>query len=134
MHEFEQVRHWLFLQIHPGNWFGNIVAGIVVYFFITLCWQWFLKKWVKKGLAKIHAEALAKHHRDVVKPEADAHHEEHVTLAKRHHAERMAQADIHHKETIDIAVHHHARQMKALSITPPPQPRNAKGHFVKMDK
>ena len=60
-HDFDATRHFLISQSHPVVWWGNIVAGVVVFVVVDICWQLFLKKWVKRGLAKIHAEELKKH-------------------------------------------------------------------------
>jgi hypothetical protein len=72
-HDFDATRHFLAAQVHPGNWFGNIVAGVVVFVIVDVCWQSFAKKWVKAALAKIHREELERHHREVVQPALDAH-------------------------------------------------------------
>jgi len=74
--------HFLYQQCQLDTWFGNVVAGVVVFFFVDVCWQLFLKKWVKEAIAKIHREELTRHHKEVVQPALDAHLEEvkkHVT-------------------------------------------------------
>jgi flagellar biosynthesis/type III secretory pathway M-ring protein FliF/YscJ len=86
-HYFDATRHFLAGQVHPGNWFGNIVAGVVVFIIIDVCWRLFAKKFVTQALRKIHAEEIARHHREVVKPEADARHREALRLARQHQTE-----------------------------------------------
>ena len=93
-HDFDATRHFLFVQVHPGVWWGNIVAGLFVFVVVNICWQWFLKKWVHKFLAV----ALKRHHDKVVQPVLDAHHEEQVRLAEVHHAAQMKLAKKHHEE------------------------------------
>jgi len=83
--------HFLYTQIQLTTWFGNVVAGVVVFVVVDICWQLFLKKWLKKALAQIHREELERHHREVVKPEADARHQEALQLARDHHAEHLAE-------------------------------------------
>lgn len=87
-HDFDATRHFLCAQVHPGNWFGNIVAGVVVFVAVDVCWQWFAKKWVKKGLAAIHREELERHHREVVQPALDAH----LAEVKRHVTQRTGRS------------------------------------------
>jgi hypothetical protein len=82
------VWHFLFQQIQWGNWFGNVVAGVVVFVVVDVCWQLFAKKWVKEAIAKIHAEELARHHREVVQPALDAH----LTAVKQHVTKRTGKA------------------------------------------
>ena len=65
--------HFLYQQAQLTNWFGNVVAGVVVFLVVDVCWQLFLKKWVKEAIAEIHKEELARHHKDVVQPALDAH-------------------------------------------------------------
>ena len=84
-HVYFNVWHFLYNQIQLTNWFGNVVAGVVVFVLVDVCWQLFAKKWVKKAIAEIHREELARHHRDVVKPEADARHAELFEQAAKHH-------------------------------------------------
>ena len=81
-HVFFNVWHFLYGQIQLTNWFGNCVAGVVVFIVVDVCWQLFLKKWVKRAIAEIHREELARHHREVVKPEADLRHLEHMNAIK----------------------------------------------------
>jgi len=75
---FFHAWHFLYNQVQLTNWFGNVVAGVVVWFVVTLLWKFFLKKWIKKALAEIHREEIERHHREIVKPEADARHREHL--------------------------------------------------------
>jgi hypothetical protein len=84
-HDFDTTRHFLAAQAQPIVWWGNIVAGVVVFVVVDVCWNLFAKKWVKKAIAEIHREELARHHRDVVKPEADARHAELFEQAAKHH-------------------------------------------------
>lgn len=65
--------HFLYQQTQLTNWFGNVVAGVVVFLVVDVCWQLFLKKWAKEAIAEIHKEELARHHKDVVQPALDAH-------------------------------------------------------------
>jgi zona occludens toxin (predicted ATPase) len=81
-HDFDATRHFVAGQVHPGNWFGNIVAGVVVFLVIDVCWRLFAKKLVTNAIRKIHAEEIARHHREVVKPEAEARHAEALKAAK----------------------------------------------------
>jgi hypothetical protein len=96
-HDFDASRHFLAGQVHPGNWFGNIVAGVVVFIFVDVCWRLFAKELVTKFVRKIHAEEIARHHREVVKPEADARHAEAMAQAERHNASQRRQARYHHE-------------------------------------
>jgi hypothetical protein len=83
-HDFDATRHFLFLQIHPVIWWGNIVAGLVVFVVINICWALFLKKWVHK----FAAEVLRRHHEKVVAPLLKAQHEEHMAHLRhiiKHH-------------------------------------------------
>ena len=91
MHAYFHAWHFLYTQIQLTNWFGNVVAGVVVFVVVDVCWQLFLKKWVKAEIAKIHAEELRKHQ---IKVEA--------------HAERL------HKEVLDQAENHHQSHLAAL--------------------
>jgi hypothetical protein len=34
-HDFDATRHFIAVQVHPGNWFGNIVAGVVVFIILV---------------------------------------------------------------------------------------------------
>lgn len=88
-HDFDATRRFLFLQVHPVIWWGNIVAGVVVFIVINICWQWFLKKWVKAGLSKLHRKDLATHHEEVVKPLLEAQHKAVLEQAAKHHDEHM---------------------------------------------
>jgi hypothetical protein len=88
-HDFDATRHFLAGQVHPGNWFGNIVAGVVVFIVVDVCWQAFLKKWVARGLARIHRAELERHHAEVVKPLLEAQHKEVLNQAKQHLDEQM---------------------------------------------
>ena len=72
-HVYFNVWHFLYNQIQLTNWFGNVVAGVVVFVLVDVCWQLFAKKWVKRAIAEIHREELARHHREVVQPALDAH-------------------------------------------------------------
>ena len=67
------VWHFLFQQVQWTNWFGNVVAGVVVFVVVDVCWQLFLKKWVKEAVARVHREELERHHRETVQPALDAH-------------------------------------------------------------
>jgi len=82
-HDFDATRHFLFSQAHPIVWWGNIVAGVFVFVVINICWQWFLKKWVKAGLAKIHHEELERHHREVVKPLLESQQDKGELMSKK---------------------------------------------------
>jgi hypothetical protein len=93
-HDFDATRHFVAGQVHPGNWFGNIVAGVVVFLVIDVCWRLFAKKLVTNAIRKIHAEEIARHHREVVKPEADARHKAAMQLARRHHHEIHEHLDV----------------------------------------
>ncbi len=55
--------HFLFTQIQLTTWFGNVVAGVVVFVVVDVCWQLFLKKWVTDALHRIHAMQNAELHR-----------------------------------------------------------------------
>ena len=83
------VWHFLYQQVQLDSWFGNVVAGVVVFVVVDICWQLFLKKWVKEGLAKVHAEALKIHHEKVVRPELDARHNEIIDQQERHHRAQL---------------------------------------------
>jgi hypothetical protein len=82
-HDFDATRHFLAVQVHPGNWFGNIVAGVVVFVIVDICWQSFAKKWVKEAIATIHREELLRHHNEVVKPLMDKQHKAHLDAIRR---------------------------------------------------
>ena len=82
-HDFDATRHFLAGQVHPGNWFGNIVAGVVVWAVVDVIWQWKLKAIYEAWVHRMHLKALAEHHRTVVQPAMDAHHadmKDHVSL------------------------------------------------------
>ena len=81
-HVYFNVWHFLYGQIQLQNWFGNVVAGVVVFVLVDICWQLFLKKWVKRAIAEIHREELARHHREVVEPLMEKHHAEHLAAIK----------------------------------------------------
>ena len=72
-HLYFNLWHFLYQQCQLDTWFGNVVAGVVVFIAMDVCWQLFLKKWVKEGLAKVHRAELERHHREVVQPALDAH-------------------------------------------------------------
>ena len=86
MHELHNVYfhtwHFLYNQVQLTNWFGNCVAGVVVFVLVDICWQLFAKKWVKRAIAEIHREELKRHHEEVVKPLMEKHHAEHLAAIK----------------------------------------------------
>ena len=55
--------HFIYAQSQLTVWFGNIVAGFVVFVVIDVCWQLFLKKWVTLALHEIHSKQNAELHR-----------------------------------------------------------------------
>ena len=83
--------HWLFQQVQLGVWFGNIVAGVVVFCVVSLFWpkvRHAIERFAKRHLANLRAEIHAK---------LDAQHKEKMEQAERHHQEKTAQAERHHK-------------------------------------
>ena len=56
------VWHFLYTQIQLTTWFGNVVAGVVVFVVMDVCWQWFLKRLVKNALQRFHSEQLSSLH------------------------------------------------------------------------
>ena len=82
------VWHFLYGQVQLPNWFGNVVAGVAVFLVVDVCWQLFLKKWVKEAIAKIHREELERHHREIVQPALDAH----LAEVKKHVTSRTTKA------------------------------------------
>ena|ERR1039458_6967717 len=86
VHDFDATRHFIAVQCHPGNWFGNIVAGVVVFVIINICWALFLKKWVHK----FAAEVLKRHHEKIVQPAMDAHQAATHALLKKQHKSHLA--------------------------------------------
>ena len=57
------VWHFIYSQIQLTNWFGNVVAGVVVFIVVDVCWQWFLKRWVTDALHRVHVIQNAELHR-----------------------------------------------------------------------
>jgi hypothetical protein len=88
-HDFDASRHFIAAQVHPGVWFGNIVAGVFVFVVVDICWQLWLKKPVERWFEKRHENSLAKHHRDVVEPLMTAQHLQVLAQAEQHHREHM---------------------------------------------
>ena len=43
-HAYFDVWHFIYQQVQLDNWFGNVVAGVVVFIVMDVCWQTFLKK------------------------------------------------------------------------------------------
>jgi|ERR1035437_73236 hypothetical protein len=107
---FFHAWHFLYNQVQLTNWFGNVVAGVAVWFVVTLLWKWFVKRWITEAVRKIHAEELARHHREVVLPILTKNHNEALKLAKEHHAFHIAQ-----------------------NSAPALPKRDAKGHFLKRE-
>lgn len=54
-HAYFDVWHFIYQQVQLDNWFGNVVAGVVVFIVMDVCWQTFLKKWVTKIIREIHS-------------------------------------------------------------------------------
>ena len=83
--------HFLYTQIQLTTWFGNIVAGVVTFLVLTICWPRF-RHLVQRavGVTKLHEQA------------------------ERHHKERTEQAEQHHKDALRLARQHHAEHLEAL--------------------
>ena len=59
--------HWLYQQVQINVWFGNIVAGIVVFIVMDVAWRWKVKGWVNEFVHKHFA-----HHREIQSEMHDA--------------------------------------------------------------
>lgn len=83
--------HWLFQMVQLGNWFGNIVAGVISFAVLSLFWprvRHAIERATKRHLSELRAEIHAK---------LDAQHKEKMEQAERHHQEKVIQAEKHHK-------------------------------------
>jgi len=91
VHYLDLFRHDLAWSWVWTNWIGNLVAGIVVFVTMTICWPRF-RHFVERGLGitKLHEQA------------------------ERHHKERTEQAEQHHKEALRLARVHHAEHLEAV--------------------
>ena len=91
LHYLDLFRHDLAFTWAWTNWIGNIAAGIVVFFVMSLLWPRMRRKyeaWFKCHMKEIH-DHLDKQHKERMAQMAK-NHKEAITLAKTHHAERLA--------------------------------------------
>lgn len=72
--------HWTFQQVQLSQWFGNIVAGVVVFIAVSLFWprlrhaiERFVKRHVAAGNAELHAKLDESHRlmRHIIKHSPD---------------------------------------------------------------
>jgi hypothetical protein len=95
------VLHYLVLFRHDlayawvwTDWIGNLAAGIVVFFIMSLFWP----------RARHAIEAFAKRHVKSIHDKMDDQHQEHLDLISHHHKEALALARKNHAEMLAAKV------------------------------
>ena len=111
--------HFLYQQIQLTNWVGNIVAGVVTFIILTICWPRF-RHLVERaiGIKGLHDKL-------------DTQHDERLRQAEVHQVATHALMKKHYHAQVDLAKAHHDFHVAAATPVKQTQPRDAKGHFVR---
>ena len=54
--------HFLYSQVQLTVWFGNVVAGVVVFVVMDILWRWFGRRLFHAMMKRIHADSLEEIH------------------------------------------------------------------------
>lgn len=87
LHYLDDVRHGLSAMWAYQSWAGNISAGVIVSFFVSLLWP----------RARRHYKAWFEGHLKVLHEKMDTQHDERLLQAHSHHRAVMKQTEAHHE-------------------------------------